>query len=195
MDVFQLRDSVIGDYQRFIQGFLHIRDKRIRDAVAEALAAGLLWPEPWLSLNPKFTPGGTVDALSDSGLLHPECKRVFRLEKDTDPGGTGKPLSLYRHQVEAIEAAAAGDNYVLTTGTGSGKSLSYIVPIVDQVLREGTGGRIKAIVVYPMNALANSQKTELEKFLSAGLSGRQGPGPVRAVHGAGEGRGTSTDHR
>ena len=177
MDVFRLRDSVIGDYQRFIQGFLHIRDKRIRDAVAEALAAGLLWPEPWLSLNPKFTSGGTVDELADSGLLHRECKRVFRLGKDTDPGGSGYRLSLYRHQVEAIEAAAAGDNYVLTTGTGSGKSLSYIIPIVDQVLREGAGGRIKAIVVYPMNALANSQKTELEKFLSAGYP--DGRGPVR----------------
>ena len=37
MDVFQLRDSVISDYQRFIQGFLHIRDKRIRDVVEETV--------------------------------------------------------------------------------------------------------------------------------------------------------------
>ena len=80
--------------------------------------------------------------------------------------------------MEAIEAARAGDNYVLTTGTGSGKSLSYIVPIVDQVLREGSGGRIKAIVVYPMNALANSQEAELEKFLSAGYPDGHGPGDV-----------------
>ena len=40
-------------------------------------------------------------------------------------------MTLYRHQAEAIEAARAGDNYVLTTGTGSGKSLAYMVPIVD----------------------------------------------------------------
>ena len=175
MDVFQLRDSVIEDYRRFIQGFLHIRDRRIREVVEQTLADGLLWPEPWLSLNPKFTTSGTVDDLVASGLLHPECGKVFRLGKDSDPSGTGSALSLYRHQVEAIEAARAGDNYVLTTGTGSGKSLSYIVPIVDWVLREGSGRRIKAIVVYPMNALANSQEEELKKFLSAGYPNGKGP--------------------
>ena len=175
MDVFELRNSVIGDYQRFIQGFLHVRDKRVRDVVEQTLADGLLWPEPWLSLNPKFTISSTVDELADSGVLDAECKRVFRLGKEADPSGTGSPLSLYCHQVEAIEAARAGDNYVLTTGTGSGKSLSYIVPIVDRVLREGSGGHIKAIVVYPMNALANSQEEELKKFLTAGYPDGKGP--------------------
>ena len=43
--------------------------------------------------------------------------------------------------------------------------MSYIVPIVDRVLREGSGKGVRAIVVYPMNALANSQRNELEKFL------------------------------
>jgi ATP-dependent helicase YprA (DUF1998 family) len=63
---------------------------------------------------------------------------------------------------------------VLTTGTGSGKSLSYIVPIVDHVLRNGSGKGIKAIVVYPMNALANSQLGELEKFLTFAPPGASG---------------------
>ncbi len=61
----------------------------------------------------------------------------------------------------------------MTTGTGSGKSLAYIVPIVDRVLRErdrdpGAPGSVMAIVVYPMNALANSQRHELERFLTDG---------------------------
>jgi hypothetical protein len=71
--------------------------------------------------------------------------------------------------------ARAGHNYVLTTGTGSGKSLAYIVPVVDHVLRRGPGRGIQAIVVYPMNALANSQYGELEKFLNYGYPNRQGP--------------------
>ncbi|MEZ5144530.1 MAG: DEAD/DEAH box helicase, partial [Acidimicrobiales bacterium] len=74
-------------------------------------------------------------------------------------------MRLHRHQVDAIDQARAGHNYVLTTGTGSGKSLSYIVPIVDHVLRHGSGQGVRAIVVYPMNALANSQEEELRKFL------------------------------
>ena len=62
-----------------------------------------------------------------------------------------------------------------TTGTGSGKSLAYIVPIVDHVIRRGPGNGIQAIVVYPMNALANSQAGELDKFLDLGFPNDKGP--------------------
>jgi superfamily II DNA/RNA helicase len=78
-------------------------------------------------------------------------------------------MRLHKHQTDAIAAAQSGDNYVLTTGTGSGKSLAYIIPIVDHVLKRGSGKGIQAIVVYPMNALANSQLNELEKFLGRGF--------------------------
>lgn len=64
---------------------------------------------------------------------------------------------------------------MLTTGTGSGKSLAYIIPIVDHVLRRGPGKGVQAIVVYPMNALANSQSGELEKFLQRGYPDGRGP--------------------
>ena len=84
-------------------------------------------------------------------------------------------MQLYRHQTDAILAAQKKENYVLTTGTGSGKSLSYIMPIVDHVLKNGTGKGIQAIIVYPMNALANSQQLELKKFLEFGSA----PSPVR----------------
>src|SRR6202008_1439657 len=86
--------------------------------------------------------------------------------------GTTQELRLHRHQKEAIEAARTGKSYVLTTGTGSGKSLAYIIPIVDRVLAAEAAGTyrpgIKGIVVYPMNALANSQLRELQKFLPIG---------------------------
>src|SRR5262249_38299748 len=62
-----------------------------------------------------------------------------------------------------------GGSYVVTTGTGSGKSLCFFIPIVDAVLATKAAGgtrRTSAIVVYPMNALANSQLEELDKFLS-----------------------------
>src|SRR5213078_5007816 len=81
---------------------------------------------------------------------------------------TGKQLLLHTHQTQAIRKAKEGKSYVLTSGTGSGKSLAYIVPIVNHVLRRGSGQGIQAIVVYPMNALANSQHGELEKFLCHG---------------------------
>ncbi len=126
-----------------------------------------------IQLNPSFEPGEWIDELVDTGLLHEECRRVFRVKRE--PRGEGKPLRLHRHQADALRAAGRGGNYVLTTGTGSGKSLSYIVPIVDHVLRHGSGRGIRAIVVYPMNALANSQYGELEKFLNHGYPNGRGP--------------------
>src|SRR5262249_14675188 len=89
--------------------------------------------------------------------------KIFRRAKSA--GASGEPMHLHRHQLDAIVRAQRGESYVLTTGTGSGKSLSYIVPIVDHVLRN-PGPGVQAIVVYPMNALANSQWEELNKFLA-----------------------------
>ena len=169
LDVFWLRDQLTGDYQNYIRSFIQIRDAAIRARVEQEMQEGLLWPDPLIQLNPSFKPGAWIDDLVKDGTLHAECSRIFR--KDKAPGaqvGTGMPLRLHVHQRDAIQIARDGHNYVLTTGTGSGKSLSYIVPIVDYVLRNGSGEGIKAIIVYPMNALANSQYGELEKFLLHG---------------------------
>jgi len=99
----------------------------------------------------------------DRGLLHPGVRDIFRYRTPDDP--IGHEIAFHRHQTDAIEIAARRESYVLTTGTGSGKSMAYIVPIVDRVLRDGPGKGVRAIVVYPMNALANNQRAELEKFL------------------------------
>ncbi|MFI5648810.1 DEAD/DEAH box helicase [Kitasatospora sp. NPDC051705] len=179
MDVFEVHRQLIDDYRRFTESFIGIRDPHIREAVAEDLATGGQWPDAWLSINPMFEPGGTVDELVHEGVLHPECARIFRTGKDSGERGTA-PIAFHKHQRDAIEAAKTGQSYVLTTGTGSGKSLGYIVPIVDEVLRARERGdverRTRAVIVYPMNALANSQQKELAKFLQAGYA--EGKGPV-----------------
>ena len=139
MNIFDLRQRLLEDYGSFISGFLKIRDQRLDEFVRSELDRGVLWPEPWISLNPNFASGGRIDELVDAGALHPECRNVFRAKSEADPNG--RPIRLYRHQREAIEAAASGDNYVLTTGTSSGKSLAYIVPIVDRARRTGPASR------------------------------------------------------
>ena len=172
MDVFALHEKVIAQYRAFTSGFVEPYSREIRRYVEQRLDEGVQWPDPWVSLNPAFASGGSISELVREGLLHPECERIFRRKNElTDPGS--EVLTLHRHQRDAVEAARTGQSYVLTTGTGSGKSLAYIVPIVDSVLRERATGSdrqagVKAIVVYPMNALANSQVGELEKFLTFG---------------------------
>ena len=174
MDIFEYRNQLIGEYAEYVKSFIQIRDPRIARHVDESLESGALWPEPLIQLNPAFEPGGLIDEFVDRGILHRECSRVFRVKKN-GLHDYGRPLKLYRHQAEAVKIARGGDNYVLTTGTASGKSLAYIVPIVDSVLRRGSHQGIQAIVVYPMNALANSQALELEKFLCHGYPDGKGP--------------------
>ena len=168
MDAFEVRRQLVADYAEYIRGFIHIRDAKIRDHVESGLASGLLWPDPLIQLNPAFEPGDSIDELVEDRILHDECANVFQKDKQPWPNNAGKALRLYKHQSDAIRVAVGGQNYVLTTGTASGKSLAYIVPIVNHVLRRGSRRGIQAIIVYPMNALANSQYGELKKFLYYG---------------------------
>lgn len=170
MDVFGIRERLIDDYRSFTTSFVEPRDERIRQHLDERLQSGNQWPDPWLSLNPFFQSGGSIDECVNARVLDPDCSRIFRIKGD----GHDAPLTLHQHQRDAIEVARSGQGYVLTTGTGSGKSLAYIVPIVDRVLTEKKANpsapkSVKAIIVYPMNALANSQQGELKKFLTDGF--------------------------
>ena len=111
MDVFGLRNDVIGDYGTYVQSFLNIKDERIQRLVQEEMEGGFLWPDPLIQLNPSFEAGETLQALIEAGDLHPECINIFR-EKRED-GSVGAPFRLHRHQVEGLRAARAGDSYVL----------------------------------------------------------------------------------
>jgi superfamily II DNA/RNA helicase len=193
VDVFEVHGQLIQDYRAFTSGAINVLDERIAAEVQRGLDVGEQWPDPWLSLNPSFASGGSVSELVQAGLLHPECERIFRAGKAQD-SLAGRSLVLYRHQREAIEAAQTGQSYALTTGTGSGKSLAYVIPIVDRVLREREQGArkgVKAIIVYPMNALANSQREELKKFLRNGYG--EGHEPVTFARYTGQER--ETDRR
>ena len=173
MDVFDFRKRLIRDYRDYIESFIQIKDPRIWDHVHKVLDEGELWPESLIQLNPAFAHGAWIDELVQNNTLHPLCQRIFR--RKNDPADLGKPLRLHLHQTQAIDTAKTGASYVLTTGTGSGKSLAYIIPIVDAVLCNGPGKGIKAIIIYPMNALANSQCGELEKFIQWGFAQDQYP--------------------
>jgi Lhr-like helicase len=160
MDVFDLDRALVSDYERFARSFTQIRAPDIRSQVEEIYASNRFWPEPLISINPHFERGASVADLAADRTLHPDTARVFRVD--------GHPIRFHRHQEQAIAKAVQRQSFAVTTGTGSGKSLCFFVPIIDAALRArvaGEAARSRAIVVYPMNALANSQMKELEKFL------------------------------
>lgn len=160
MDVFSLRDTVVGEYRKFATSFTTIHAEDIRQQVEAIYAQGRFWPEPLIQINPSYKKGANLADLIGGGALEPRTADIFRAD--------GAPLSLYKHQEQAIALAAQGESYVVTTGTGSGKSLCFFIPIVNAVLAEKrmrTAPRTRAIIIYPMNALANSQLEELDKFI------------------------------
>jgi superfamily II DNA/RNA helicase len=153
LDIFKLRDEVIGDYRNYIESFLEIRDRRVADFVKQELDKGYLWSDPLVQINPAYKQGAAINALIKENILHSDCQQYF-------PG-----FRFYYHQEQAFRCAKKDEPYVVTTGTGSGKSLSYVVPIIDDLLRNPQLKGIRAILVYPMNALINSQEEEFKKFL------------------------------
>jgi ATP-dependent helicase YprA (DUF1998 family) len=160
MNVFELDQALVNDYERFARSFTQIRAVDIRRQVEALYASDRFWPEPLISINPRFERGVSVDRLVASGSLHDATARVFSID--------GNPLWLYRHQAQAVAKATTGQSFVVTTGTGSGKSLCFFIPIIDAAIRAREArepARTRAIVIYPMNALANSQREEIDKFI------------------------------
>ncbi len=162
MDIFEAHRQILEEYRRYVRSFLSIADERIRNAVQKALLEdNRLWPDALLQLNPAYEPAATVEELARAGQLRAETADVFRAPN-------GESLRLYRHQTDAIALAQAHKRFVVTSGTGSGKTLTYFIPIFDAVFRAGADQpRVRAIVVYPMNALVNSQFTALQQWAAA----------------------------
>lgn len=159
-NIFDFHKKVLAEYRDFVQSFIHIADDKIREAVEKALHhEDYLWPEPLIQLSPAYKRVSTIDDLVERGLLHPEMGKIFRNEK-------GEPYFLYQHQVSAIEKALENKSFLVTSGTGSGKTFCYFIPIMNTVLSQPSLLKPVAIVVYPMNALANSQLAFLNELAS-----------------------------
>lgn len=79
---------------------------------------------------------------------------------------------LYSHQAEAWQQLRAGKNLVVVTGTASGKTLCYTLPVLDALLRD-EGAR--ALYLFPTKALAHDQSYELERWLGAMQASKEIP--------------------
>src|SRR6267143_3997012 len=167
MTVFDLDRYVVREYERFARSFTDIHAGDLNTKIAGAYASNKFWPEPMIQINPRFKTGGTVGQLVKSGDLAPGIDKIFRSAEPTASADTS--LHLHQHQLDAVTLANQGKSFVVATGTGSGKSLCFFIPIIDQILRAKARGepqRTRAVVIYPMTALANSQLEELHKRIS-----------------------------
>jgi DEAD/DEAH box helicase domain-containing protein len=105
------------------------------------------------------------------GLEPSREPRIEPLPDDLDPGVASSLVAngvtgLFVHQAEAWEAAGRGENVVVTTGTASGKSLAFNLPVLDAIAREP---KTRALYLYPTKALAQDQARALAALRVKGV--------------------------
>ncbi|MDP9809898.1 superfamily II DNA/RNA helicase [Rhizobium tibeticum] len=163
MDIFNLDRELVNRYSSFARSFSEIRAPELKSQIDREYDSGRFWPEPLITVNPSFEKGRSVESLCRAGVLEEATAKVFSV------GARRMPITLHRHQERAVMKAAEKESFIVTTGTGSGKSLCFFLPIVDSIIRARKAGqprKTRAIIIYPMNALANSQLEELDKFVA-----------------------------
>ena len=151
--------DLIGEYRRFLKTSYRFLDPHLREQFEQHLAqASVVVRGPFVTLARDFERGRTVKQLADAGELEPGVLRA------NWPFGDGP---LFAHQERAHLAGRAGRSFVVTTGTGSGKTEAFLLPVLDGILRAKRSGAngVRAIFLYPMNALANDQLERLRRLL------------------------------
>jgi hypothetical protein len=164
LDPIRATEAITDSYLNYLSTTFQIRDADLqRQFVALLKTPGRLTKGPILEATPPFECGVTPNDLISGGVLSPRF-RQFRSEK--------LPLDrpFYVHQETAIRKVIAADrNIVVATGTGSGKTECFLIPILNHLLREEERGSlspgVRALLLYPMNALANDQLSRMRELL------------------------------
>jgi hypothetical protein len=130
------------------------------DAMYEAFKADkALVTGPFLELALPYALGESIEALVGRGVL----SRRMLDKRITPPIPVSAPL--YQHQQRAIERITAGHSVIVSSGTGSGKTESFLIPILNDLLERPASG-VRAVLIYPLNALVNDQLDRLRRLLA-----------------------------
>jgi ATP-dependent helicase YprA (DUF1998 family) len=141
----------------FADARLHAQMRRLL-SLEETRQSPLL-KGPYISLSRPFRQGAAIEDLVRQGLFHPHMRQ--RIPEEI--------THVYGHQDDAIRAIRAGRTTLVSTGTGSGKTECFLYPVVSKCLElrdaKAPAG-ICAVIVYPMNALAEDQLGRLRSLLA-----------------------------
>jgi len=164
LDPIQTTQAITKSYLNYLSTTFRLNDPDLQKQFDDALRSpGKFVNELILEATPPFKTGLTIENLIGSGVLSPR----FR-ELKTSKLPINRPL--YLHQQEAIEKVVRyRRNIVVATGTGSGKTEAFLIPILNHLFEQAQGGElgpgVRALLLYPMNALANDQISRLRDLL------------------------------
>lgn len=154
-------EKIVGDFLRYQLTTYPFADKSLNAQMRRLLSleytrATPLLKGPYISLSRSFRRGAAIKDLVKEGLLHPHLAALAPHQQ------------VFGHQETAIRAIATGRTTLISTGTGSGKTECFLYPIISHCLKlrdKGAPPGIAAVIVYPMNALAEDQLERLRALL------------------------------
>ena len=158
IDILKASKNITRKYADYLKTIFRIDDEKYRSLFEKQIADGNRFAKgPYIDVVDSFRSGADMMELVKEGVVH----------RDT---AAFAPKRLYKHQEQAIRKAAAGKNIVVSTGTGSGKTESFLLPILNHLMQEKENGTltpgVRALIIYPMNALANDQTKHLRELLA-----------------------------
>ncbi len=145
------------DFIRYLLTEYSLRDSHLRYGFKQLLEqVGNVWQTPYLEVSQPYESGQSIRQLVSQGILHPSNINLLPSDR-----------LLYKHQESAIKAVVEQkQNIIVATGTGSGKTECFLIPMLDMLLKDqnlATG--VRALILYPMNALVNDQVKRLRQLL------------------------------
>ncbi len=163
--------NIKEEFISYISTSFSFADIRMRKQFADQLRS-IISKGPYLEVNDVFVSGKSINELIEEGIL----STLFRDLESNKPVANNfnkriLPIDrpLYLHQEKSIRTIVKGDNVVISTGTGSGKTNCFLIPVINDLLREKENGTlgpgVRALFIYPMNALANDQLKNIRKLL------------------------------
>ncbi len=158
-------EKIRDDYQDYIASILEVKDKDITNLAHKIVRETEFVKGPYLETTLPFVEGKSLKQLADEGLVSKEFAKMGKSVHYED-------WKLRIHQEQALRHIIEDDrNMVVSTGTGSGKTECYLYPIFDAIMKEKEAGTldagVRALLIFPMNALANDQQKKLRKLLKS----------------------------
>lgn len=157
-------DKIKADYRSYVSSILSVRDREISQLAKEEVKHTAFVKGPFLETTLPFKDGKSLKELAETGVISKEFSKMGKNVHYDD-------WKLRIHQERALEHIVKDNrNMVVSTGTGSGKTECYLYPIFNELMREKEAGRldsgVRALLIFPMNALANDQQKKLRKLLA-----------------------------
>ena len=165
LDPLRASRRIRDEYRRYLTSTFPLRRRELREQFESQLDREFpLSKGPILEASAPYVTGASTGMLVGEGVLADGFRRI---SEDAFP--LARPL--YIHQEQAIRKAVVDRrNLIVATGTGSGKTECFLLPVINHLLLEGAEGTlrrpgVRALLLYPMNALANDQLKRLRVVL------------------------------